>query len=132
MIALAMLLVAQACPARSSDWLARLPDGVEKRAFVLDCTGCHQLSEQYARPGGVWRTEAQWAEAVTRMLGYAGATTGFPVISGDRDPARTAAWLAAHLRGDPPRGDCARPLPPGATITEFPMPEPGDLPHDVA
>lgn len=136
-VVVAIVFLAQTpCEPRSSDWLARLPDGVEKRAFVLDCTGCHQLSEQHARPGGVWRTEAQWADAVTRMLGYAGATTGFPVISAERDPARTAAWLAAHLRGggDPPRAppDCARALPAGASITEFALPEPGDLPHDVA
>lgn len=123
---------ADTCPPRSSDVLALLPDGAEKRAFVLDCTGCHQFGELQARPNGIWRTEAQWAEAVTRMLGYAGATTGFPVISADRAAARTASWLAAHLRGDAVRGDCARALPAGASITEFPMPVPGDLPHDVA
>jgi virginiamycin B lyase len=118
---------------QSSDWLTLLPDGAEKRAFVIDCTGCHQFGEQQARPNGRWRSEAQWAEAVVRMLQYAGATTGFPVISAQRDPGATAAWLAAYLRGDPPRGrDTARALPPGASITEFPLPEAGDLPHDLA
>ncbi|MGH7534758.1 MAG: hypothetical protein ACREMG_04165 [Gemmatimonadales bacterium] len=53
---------------RSSAWLSRLPDGEAKRKFILDCTGCHQFDEKIARPAGVPRTEAQWAEAVTRML----------------------------------------------------------------
>lgn len=132
MIALALLVATQGCAARSSDWLGRLPDGPEKRAFVLDCTGCHQFGDRYVRPDSAWRTEAQWIDAVARMLRYAGATTGFPVISADRDPARTAAWLAARLRGDPTRGDCTRMLPAGATVTEFALPEPGDLPHDIA
>jgi virginiamycin B lyase len=125
-------VLADTCAPRSSDFLSLLPDGVEKREFVLDCTGCHQFGELQARPNGVWRTEAQWTEAVARMLRYAGATTSFPVISAPRDPARTAAWLARHLRGPRPTGSCARPVPAGATITEYPFPQAGDLPHDVA
>jgi streptogramin lyase len=64
------------------------------------------------------------------MLGYAGATTSFPVIAADRDPEMTAAWLARHL----PAGPVADPLVPTAAraaITEYPMPEAQDLPHDV-
>src|SRR5688572_13392632 len=41
----------------SSAWLSLLPDGEEKRRFVLDCTGCHQFDAQVARPGGARRTE---------------------------------------------------------------------------
>ena len=82
-------------PPRSAAWLSLLPDGEAKRKFILDCTGCHQLDEKIARPEGSPRTEAQWAEAVTRMLGYAGATTSFPVIAADRDPKATAACPAA-------------------------------------
>jgi len=44
-------------PARSSGWLARLPDGETKRKFLLDCTGCHQFDERIARPGGTPRPE---------------------------------------------------------------------------
>ena len=71
---------ASACPCAcrrpaSSAWLSLLPDGEAKRKFILDCTGCHQFDEKIARPGGTPRTEAQWAEAVSRMLGYAGATS---------------------------------------------------------
>ena len=56
-------------PPRSSAWLSLLPDGVTKRKFILDCTGCHKFDEKIARPQGSPRTEAQWVEAVTRMLG---------------------------------------------------------------
>ena len=116
--------------ARSSEWLSLLPDGEAKRKFVLDCTGCHQFDEKIARTNGRARTESEWAEAVSRMLGYAGATTSFPVIAADRDPKTTAAWLARHLGKKP------GPVEPGssgkATITEFLVPDPKDLPHDLA
>jgi virginiamycin B lyase len=118
-------------PPRSAAWLARLPDGDAKRKFILDCTGCHQFDEQIARPGGKPRTEPQWVEAVTRMLGYAGATTSFPVIAADRDAKSTAAWLARQLAPGPVR-DVAIPRAGKAEIKEYLMPDPKDLPHDVA
>jgi streptogramin lyase len=118
-------------PPRSSAWLARLPDGEVKRQFILDCTGCHQFNERITRPGGRPRTEAQWSEAVTRMLGYASATSSFPVIAEGREPRSTAAWLTRHL-GDGEIRDIALPAPAKAKITEYKMPEPKDLPHDVA
>jgi virginiamycin B lyase len=117
-------------PLPSSAWLARLPDGEAKRKFILDCTGCHQFDEKIARSGGRPRSEAQWVEAVTRMLGYAGATTAFPVIATDRDARATAAWLVRYLG----HGGVENPaVPPTgrAEIREFLMPDPQDLPHDV-
>lgn len=117
-------------PARSSDWLGRLPNGEEKRRFILDCTGCHQFDSVVARPEGRARTEAEWVEAVERMLGFAGATSAFPVISAGRDPAATARWLVQALADGPP---AATTHDPGAAqVTEYEMPMPGDLPHDLA
>jgi virginiamycin B lyase len=124
-------VVAQQSGAPSSAWLSRLPDGEAKRKFILDCTGCHQFDEKIARIGGRPRTEREWAEAVTRMLGYAGSRTDFPVIAADRDPQSTAAWLAEHLGPPPAQGPKLR-KPARARITEFLMPEPNDLPHDLA
>jgi virginiamycin B lyase len=115
----------------SAELLALLPDGETKRRFVLDCTGCHQLDTRVAYPGGRARTEAEWEAAVARMLGYAGATTRFPVISHTRDPKGTAAWLARALPPAPPPA-AASTAPATATVTEFLIPEPRDLPHDVA
>src|SRR5687768_17199718 len=112
----------------SSAWLTLLPDGETKRKFILDCTGCHQFDEKIARIQGRPRSEAEWAAVVTRMLGYAGATTGFPVIAADRDAKATAAWLVRHLNGEVQR---ANPPPAArAEITEFLLPDPKDLPHD--
>lgn len=120
-----------ASPPRSSAWLSRLPDGEVKRKFILDCTGCHQFDEKIARPQGKPRTEAQWVEAVTRMLGYAGATTSFPIIAADRDAKATAAWLAKNLSAGNV-ADVTLPRTSTADIKEFMMPVPQDLPHDLA
>nr|MBA3445073.1 hypothetical protein [Gemmatimonadales bacterium] len=115
----------------SSAWLALLPDGETKRKFILDCTGCHQFDERVARVNGRPRFEGEWREAVTRMLGYAGARTSFFVISADREARKTAAWLVQHLDSNniqaasPPDG-------PPAEITEFLLPDAKDLPHDIA
>ena len=86
-------------PPRSSAWLAQLPDGEVKRQFILDCTGCHQFNERITRPDGKPRTEAQWAEAVTRMLGYAAATSSFPVIADGPRAARHRRMARPPSRG---------------------------------
>ena len=119
----------------SSEWLALLPDGEEKRRFVLDCTGCHQFDQQNARVDGRPRTRDEWQAAVARMMTYAGATTRFPVISAYRNAGATADWLSRHLTAARP--PTARRIARGTVVhrgavVEFAMPEPRDLPHDVA
>ena len=65
------------------------------------------------------------------MLSFAGAHTGFLIMSPGRDSGATAAWLSEHLADLPPV-----PEPPsssdGWSVDEFPLPRPTDLPHDVA
>jgi hypothetical protein len=122
-------------PPSSAEWLALLPAGEEKRRFILDCTGCHQFDHQTARVNGVPRTRDEWQTAVARMMTYAGATTSFPVISAYRNPDATADWLSGHLTAA--RTPAARRVGPSAVVyegavAEFMMPEPRDLPHDVA
>src|SRR5215213_5967226 len=124
-------LVAADSVRRSSDWLSLLPDGEEKRRFILDCTGCHQVDDQVARLNGRPRTQAEFNDAVAKMLSFAGSTTGFPVIGHGREAGSTSAWLARYFLANPtvrPRGT----LPANAKVTEYEMPEAGDLPHDVA
>ena len=116
-------------PSRSNDWLALLPDGEEKRSFILDCTGCHQLDERMTRNGDRARSREEWVTSVNKMLGFAGATTGFPIISASREAESTAAWVSQHLNRLPP---VAAPRVASAEVTEFPISAPGDLPHDVA
>lgn len=115
----------------SSAFLGLLPDGEEKRRFILDCTGCHVFDERIAFPGGRARTREEWETAVHRMVGFAGTDSRFPVISADRDPARTAEWLAANLHAPPPERPAPASLPAGAEVREYEIPEPRDLPHDL-
>jgi len=122
----------------SAAWLATLPEGVEKRRFILDCTGCHQFNETRVFASGALRSRAQWQGDVERMLRYAGANSGFPVIGAGRDPERTAAWLAQSLGAEPgsraasaARRGAAIDFAP-AELLEVDMPVPQDLPHDVA
>ena len=118
--------------ATASQLLRLLPDGEEKRRFILDCTGCHSFDARVAAPAGRARTSAQWDSATHRMLGYAGATTGFPVISAAREPASTAQWLARWIT-DSSLASVAPITPPGSpNVREYLMPMPQDLPHDVA
>lgn len=121
----------------SSAVLATLPDGPDKRKFILDCAGCHQLdvARMYVDvPGGddrTGRTAEQWRPILERMLRYGGVRGESPLIAPDRDAAATAAWLAEHVRGEPsPRR--ALDIPQGAVITPYLFPFPADLPHDVA
>ncbi len=116
--------------AASSDWLALLPEGEPKRQFIIDCTNCHQMDEPVTLLEGRDRTRDEWAASVRKMLGFAGATTGFPIISAGRDPEATATWLTLSLAG---RRPAPRPVATAtAEVTEYPMPVAEDLPHDVA
>ena len=117
----------------SAAFLAALPDGDAKRAFIGDCTGCHTLREEIAYVNGAPRTHESWQEATARMLGFAGAHSNFPVISAERDAASTAKWLAESL---PARSAISwrwrRDLEQKAEIRTFMLPEAKDLPHDLA
>ncbi len=114
----------------SARYLGLLPDGEQKRRFILDCTGCHVFDATVAFPDGAPRTEDGWRERVEQMVGLFGEGTGFPVVSAERDADATAAWLAEAVARPPAAGPTV-PLPAGASVTEFDYPPPGDLPHDL-
>jgi virginiamycin B lyase len=118
--------------ASASQFLRLLPDGEEKRQFILDCTGCHTLDARIAAPSGRARTRVQWDSATHRMLRYAGATSSFPVISAARDPASTAQWLARWITDSSLA--TISPMAPRASskVREYLLPMAEDLPHDVA
>ncbi len=115
----------------SSDVLALLPDGPEKRRFVMDCTGCHQFDAERAFVNGIPRSEDDWRGIVERMRQMGGAEGETPLVSPARDPAATGRWLAVHLDRPPSSRSPVSP-PPGAEITPFLFPFPQDLPHDLA
>ena len=112
----------------SSALLSMLADGPEKRQFILDCTGCHQIGAQQMYPFGKARTRAEWVSAIHRMQSMAGPETGFPVM-GPRDAERTAAWLSTQIASVKPAQ--VQKAPANPAITEFSYPEDRDLPHDL-
>ena len=119
-------------PVSSNARLHLLSDGLVKRQFILDCTGCHQFDAQVTHPNGVRRSREEWIAAVKRMLGYGGATSNFPVIAAGRDPEATAEWLSTELAKADPVELAPAPLIGKSEVREYLMPEAGDLPHDVA
>lgn len=122
----------------SSAFLAMLPDGETKRQFILDCTGCHQLNRQVLEFEGRLKSRAEWQQRTAQMISFSGGSSGFPIMAPSRDADATADWLIAHF-GD---GSTALPTPTAAipeatpdlaqtTITEYDVPNPRDLPHDL-
>lgn len=120
----------------SSSYLNLLPDGETKRQFILDCTGCHQFNRVRGTASPLQRTHADWVQQTQFMLSFAGASSGFPIMSPSREAEATADWLTEHLgRPDQPRPAVAPPSFPLAEervqITEYPLPIPQELPHDL-
>ncbi len=130
-------LVLGAAPERAapgSAWLAELPEGEDTRRFILDCTGCHVTDGSRAELQGARRDSAQWHAAVTQMTGMFGPGTGFPIISSWASPAPLGGWLARHFANiDPSRAPAvaASPAARSARLTEYDVPVPQDLPHDL-
>lgn len=134
---LALIAAPLSAQPASSEILGRLPDGPEKRQFIIDCTNCHQFGAQHAfGPTGAARTVEQWTEIVERMLRFSGAHTGFPIMSAGRDARQTAEYLRRYF-GDPAPRPPARPGASKVTqgqadITTYRLPFDRDLPHDIA
>lgn len=119
----------------SSAYLSLLPDGEEKRRFILDCTGCHQFDAGVAFPGGKPRGEADWHTRVAQMVSMFGAQSGFPIIARTRAPVPTSKWLAEALATVPDEKRLALPPLAGSAaqfaVRSYDLPETGDLPHDL-
>jgi streptogramin lyase len=115
-------------PPPSSAYLAILPDGPEKRRFIIDCTGCHPFDARVAFPGGAPRSRASWTERIGSMHARFGRGAGFPIIADPAPVDTLAAWLSRHLTSAP-APVAARSADP--RVTEFAIPAPGDLPHDL-
>ncbi|GAB5517906.1 MAG: hypothetical protein RhofKO_01570 [Rhodothermales bacterium] len=111
----------------SSMYLNRLPDGLEKRDFTLDCTGCHQFNRVRGMAGPLQRPKSAWKQWTSVMLSFAGANSGFPIMAPSRDADETAAWLTRHLGApDTPIDAFEAPAPTApdeqVVITEYPIP----------
>lgn len=115
-------------------WLALLPEGETRRRFILDCTGCHVTDATRIEVGGRRRSAAEWRSAIALMTAQFGPGTGFPIISSWVDPESLSRWLVdgfadARPSTPPLRGPAGS--PGGAVLTEFAVPVPADLPHDL-
>lgn len=116
----------------SEQWLSLLPDGDMKREFLLNCTSCHEIDAARILVDGAPRSAAQWDAAFALMR----AIDQYKLLPEDFDDKKYTAWLAQHLDRDA----SARLSPPvphkvdaleGIRITEYPLPEATELPHDL-
>lgn len=119
----------------SSSFLNQLPEGEQKSRFILDCTGCHVFNEQLMMTDGRLRSAAEWRQTTVLMMSRYGAGTGFPVISRFAQPEAWSRWIVRALRSYPaawifPTPESERNLS-RAVLTEYDVPEPTDLPHDL-
>jgi virginiamycin B lyase len=118
--------------APTSAWLALLPDDAMRREFILNCGTCHGLTKERIMPSGKARTAEEWEAAIAAMR----AMDAYDVIPPDFDDKKYAAWLAEHLSDEAIAAMKAPPLPDpakvaGVTITEWTLPHPQELPHDL-
>lgn len=119
--------------APSSQWLGLLPDGDEKREFLVNCTACHEIGwERLTDDAGTPHGEEGWAEVIAAMR----AIDEYELIPPDFNDAENAAWLAKHFSPenmaafkptDWVLSDAVR----AARITEYPLPIEDSLPHDL-
>jgi len=116
----------------SSHWLQLLPDGPQRREFILNCASCHEIGQLRTFVAGVPRTPELWHAGMTMMR----AIDVYSVIPPDFDDKGYADWLARHLNEDAiSRLEPAAPPAPGLAerlvITEYELPIAGSLPHDL-
>lgn len=122
--------------APSYAYLGLLPDGEEKRRFIVDCMGCHSLNGTVMwSKDGAFLDEAGWKAGVDKMLSFAGHNTMFPILPPDRKSEPTAAFVAKYLTEanvEKAAADVNAVVPAVAyTVTEYDMPDARDFAHDL-
>lgn len=116
----------------SSYWLALLPDGFERREFILNCGTCHGIAKSRVYAAGILRNEAMWGAGIAMMR----ALDAYSVIPPDFDDSKYAAWLAEHISEDRlAQVEQPAPIAPDLAerviITEYELPQSDSLPHDL-
>jgi streptogramin lyase len=118
-------------PPPPSAWLTHLPAGEDTRRFILDCTGCHVTDASRVEVRGLARDSTSWHAAVEQMAAMFGPGTGFPIMSGWARPATLSGWLTRSFRDVRPAHAELRGPEGDAVLTEYPVPVPQDLAHDL-
>ncbi len=128
----------------NAEWVLSIPGTEEQKRFLLGCNSCHTL-ERVMRSN---HTAAEWVQVFQRMALYAPGSTPLQPqmlaggVTRDRtrgvDPKAIGEWLASinlssgstfkyPLKTLPrPKGKATR-----AVITEYDLPRPLAMPHDV-
>jgi streptogramin lyase len=121
----------------ASALLGLLPDGKEKRRFIIDCMGCHSLNRSIIFKGdGSLLDMPAWKASVEKMLSFSGYNTAFPIMAPDRLAGPTAEFMARYLtdaslaEAAARKSDIRAPAG-GYTVTEYDLPEQRDFPHDL-
>ena len=117
----------------SANWLARLPDGLMKRKFIVNCATCHEIAHSRIFKDGKIRDADHWAQAITMMK----AMDAYSVIPPELDTANYAQWLAQALSARKlasmqPAAAATGAALGQAVITEYALPRSDELPHDIA
>ena len=109
-------------PARSSDYIAALPEGEIRRQVILGCTPCHQIGTLAAHK----RTLEEWRAVIARMK-QIDDHLDLALIQLEAEPL--AQWLTANARL--PQQGYAIPTAP-ADIREYPAGPKSGFYHDMA
>lgn len=119
--------------ASTATWFAGIGDGAQKREFILNCATCHEVAASRIMKDGVPRDHAKWLEAFKLMK----AIDLYAVIPPDFDIDAYSAWLAAQFTAEkiaditPQATASADAQVSLASITEYPVPQANELPHDL-
>lgn len=119
--------------ASTAAWFAEVPDSPEKREFLLNCASCHELQASRIFKDGKLRDRSGWHAGISMMK----ALDLYAVIPPDFDTDRYADWAArqftpekvATLEAQAPAG--AELAKERVLVTEYPIPEAAELPHDL-
>jgi virginiamycin B lyase len=118
--------------APTSTFLSLLPDSTEKRRFIMNCGTCHEIQSKRLWKEGKVRDFQRWHEAITLMK----AIDVYALVPPYIDTDQYSKWLADNLSAEriaslspPPPADPA--VVKGTTITEYPVLDAAELPHDL-
>jgi len=119
--------------ASTAAWFAQVPDSPEKREFLLNCASCHEIQASRIFKEGKLRDRSGWHAGITMMK----ALDVYAVIPPDFDTDHYADW-AAHQFTPEKVASLEAQKPADASlaaeqvlVTEYPVPEATELPHDL-
>lgn len=116
--------------ASTATWFAHVPDGAEKREFILNCMSCHEIAFGRVMKDGAPRTRQQWLDAIALMKSF----DKYAVIPPDFDVEHYADWLTTQFNAASVAQLAAPALASKdarAEIVEYPVPIASELPHDL-